>query len=158
MNYQKIYDSIIFKAKYENRKKIKGGVYYENHHIIPKCLGGSNDKENLALLTIKEHFVAHKLLFEIHNLDNLFSSLWAFVIQKRRKYKNNKPLYISKNEYLRYRETYHTIFSNKFSGENNPNYGNIGELNSAFGKQWKSKTPGLLHPGYYRVGEKHPLF
>jgi len=36
--------------------------YTEKHHIIPKCLGGSNRKENIAILTPKEHFVCHWLL------------------------------------------------------------------------------------------------
>ena len=42
MNYQKIYDDLISKAKSENRKKYKG-VYYEKHHIIPRCLRGKDD-------------------------------------------------------------------------------------------------------------------
>jgi len=32
------------------------------HHIIPKCLGGTNEKENLARLTAREHFICHLLL------------------------------------------------------------------------------------------------
>lgn len=36
--------------------------YQEKHHIIPKCLGGNNDKENLIYLYPKEHYYAHKLL------------------------------------------------------------------------------------------------
>lgn len=38
--------------------------YKERHHIIPKCVGGSNDKDNLIDLYAKEHFIAHKLLAE----------------------------------------------------------------------------------------------
>jgi len=65
MNHQKIYDNIISKAKFENRIKYKG-IYYEEHHIIPKCLGGNNKKENKVLLTAKEHFIEHKLLTYIY--------------------------------------------------------------------------------------------
>ena len=39
-----------------------GEEYHERHHIIPKCLGGSNDKENLIDLYAREHFIAHQLL------------------------------------------------------------------------------------------------
>lgn len=71
MNYQKIYDDLISKARYECRKKLNkqdiNYVYYENHHIIPKCLGGNDEKNNLVLLTAKEHFIAHKLLVFIHS-------------------------------------------------------------------------------------------
>ena len=69
MNYQLIYDNIIQKAKYENRKKLSkidtNYVYYENHHIFPKCLGGNDNEENLVLLSAKEHFMCHKLLLRI---------------------------------------------------------------------------------------------
>lgn len=38
--------------------------YSERHHIIPRCLGGTDDEENLIYLTLKEHFMAHKFLCE----------------------------------------------------------------------------------------------
>lgn len=58
MNYQKIYDNII-----HNRllNSITDG-YTECHHILPKSLGGSNDKSNLINLTAREHFICHLLL------------------------------------------------------------------------------------------------
>lgn len=70
MNYKRIYDQIINKAKSENRKK-KHGVYYEAHHIIPRCLGGDGKASNyshpnIVLLTAKEHYICHKLLCEIY--------------------------------------------------------------------------------------------
>ena len=55
--YKKWYDMIIENAQ---NRQIKG--YKERHHIIPKCLGGSNKKENLVDLTAREHFVCHWLL------------------------------------------------------------------------------------------------
>jgi hypothetical protein len=71
MNYKKIYDSIIAKARSANRVKGKE-TYYEAHHIIPKCLGGDGNRgdwkwhENIILLTAREHFVCHQLLCEIY--------------------------------------------------------------------------------------------
>lgn len=54
MNYQRIYDSIIQGAKSKNRKRINktnvnyvNYVYYEKHHIIPRCIGGEDNEENL---------------------------------------------------------------------------------------------------------------
>lgn len=46
-----------------------GNEYHERHHIIPRCMDGSNDKENLIDLYAREHFIAHKLLAE-ENPDN----------------------------------------------------------------------------------------
>lgn len=40
--------------------------YTEKHHIIPKCMGGDNNKRNLAILTPEEHYVAHQLLTKIY--------------------------------------------------------------------------------------------
>ena len=61
MNYQKIHDQIIERAK---TRKLQG--YKERHHIIPKCLGGTDDTDNLVDLTAREHFIIHKLLCEIY--------------------------------------------------------------------------------------------
>ena len=36
------------------------------HHIIPKHAGGTDDPNNLVLLTVEEHAEAHRKLFEEH--------------------------------------------------------------------------------------------
>ncbi len=36
--------------------------YKEKHHILPRCLGGNNSKDNLVELTAREHFMVHMLL------------------------------------------------------------------------------------------------
>lgn len=46
-----------------------GEEYHERHHITPKCLGGTDDEDNLIDLFAREHFVAHKLLSD-ENPDN----------------------------------------------------------------------------------------
>ena len=40
--------------------------YVEGHHIIPICMGGPNNKDNIVYLTAREHFVAHQLLSLIY--------------------------------------------------------------------------------------------
>lgn len=62
MNYKRIYDEIINRAKFRNNME----GYLESHHIIPKCMDGDNSKENLVDLTAREHFLAHWLLTEIY--------------------------------------------------------------------------------------------
>ena len=63
MDYLNIYNTIIRRA--QDRKK-NNCDYYEKHHIIPRCLGGLNTKDNLVFLTAKEHFVCHHLLFKFY--------------------------------------------------------------------------------------------
>lgn len=65
MNYEKIYNQLIKRSREENRQKTKNN-YYEEHHIIPKCIGGTNEKSNLVLFTAREHFVAHWILTRIY--------------------------------------------------------------------------------------------
>lgn len=60
MNYQLHYDRLIERSK---SRTVEG--YTEKHHIIPRCMGG-DDKDNIAVLTAEEHYVAHQLLVKIH--------------------------------------------------------------------------------------------
>ncbi|MCK5609609.1 HNH endonuclease, partial [Candidatus Pacearchaeota archaeon] len=39
----------------------------ERHHILPTSLGGSNETNNIVVLTAQAHFEAHRLLAEIYN-------------------------------------------------------------------------------------------
>lgn len=55
--YRRWYDAIIKNA---DSRMLK--TYKERHHILPKCMGGSNKKENIAELTAREHFICHWLL------------------------------------------------------------------------------------------------
>lgn len=67
------YKELIEFAKSEQR--FKGyGEYYELHHIIPICCGGTNAKSNLVLLTLSEHLQAHWLMFlENEGKDDVFA-------------------------------------------------------------------------------------
>ena len=59
MTYKEFITNII-----ETRGRIIDDDDKERHHILPKCLGGSNAPDNLVDLTLEEHFIAHKLLTE----------------------------------------------------------------------------------------------
>ncbi|MFA5153775.1 MAG: HNH endonuclease signature motif containing protein, partial [Clostridia bacterium] len=70
MNYKYHYDKLIQTRKLLNRKKLnkdnQNYAYYEKHHIIMSSMGGTDNKENLILLTAREHFLAHWLLWRIY--------------------------------------------------------------------------------------------
>jgi len=84
--YQYRYDKIIQKAQSENRKRCKG-IYYENHHIIPKCMNGSDEEYNRVLLTAKEHYVCHKLLTYIYPENRkLVNAFWRMTFDKKGKH------------------------------------------------------------------------
>ena len=72
MNYKRIYDSLMLKAKREN---IKSGEVYEIHHITPKCMGGSDYNDNLVKLTPEQHYTAHLLLAKIYDIPELWCAV-----------------------------------------------------------------------------------
>lgn len=76
MNHKVIYEKLISSRSNLERSKKTG--YYELHHIIPKCLNGSDEKSNLILLTPREHFLAHYLLWKIYNTRKLRDALLYF--------------------------------------------------------------------------------
>ena len=87
MNYQAVYNRIVDKAKSELRAKLDktdpNYVYYEAHHIVPKCIGGTGRcnqwqfHPNIVLLTPKEHFICHLLLAEIYpDNSSIVASAW----------------------------------------------------------------------------------
>ena len=69
MDYQKVYTSLI-SNRIANPLKKSNDLYVEIHHIVPRCLGGSDEPENLVRLTAREHFIAHRLLAKIHRSDS----------------------------------------------------------------------------------------
>jgi hypothetical protein len=91
MNYQRIYDEIIERAKLRGLDKKFFDGYFERHHIIPLCMHGTNDKSNLVLLTAREHYLCHYILMKIHNNDLI---LYAFQSMQM-KSKTTKHRYVS---------------------------------------------------------------
>ncbi len=59
--YTRWYYTIVSAARQHQRVKCST-KYYEMHHIVPKALGGTNEKTNLVLLTAREHYICHLLL------------------------------------------------------------------------------------------------
>lgn len=78
MNYKKIYEDLVNKGKF---RTLSG--YKESHHIVPRCLGGSNDKENLVELTPEEHYLAHQLLVKVYPGNHKLVKAAAMMIPNR---------------------------------------------------------------------------
>jgi hypothetical protein len=123
MNYQKIYNQIIERAQ---TRQLKG--YKEKHHIIPKCMGGGNDRSNLVELTAREHFLCHKLLCEIYPTNpKLWYALFLMTIGKQRP--QNANLYkIGSREYERIKTVF--IEQSKLKKVTNKHKNQISKANS----------------------------
>jgi hypothetical protein len=84
MNYQLIYNNLIERGK----QRIKPEGYFENHHIIPKCMSGGDNSENLVNLTAREHFLCHWLLIRIYPThQGIAQAFWQMC---HCRYKDNK--------------------------------------------------------------------
>lgn len=66
MNYKKLYLKLIFNIKRQSRKIEER--YYERHHILPKSIFPEfkNKKNNIILVTPKEHYILHEILSKIY--------------------------------------------------------------------------------------------
>lgn len=138
MDYIKIYNDLILRGK---NRIIDKNTYVENHHIIPKSLGGSNCKDNIVSLTAREHFIAHKILCEIY--PNSFEMYNAYKFMMNGKSKNQMRQYkYSSKEYERVKIRLSELQSQKYMGENNHRYGkdswNKGKKGSH--SSWVNKT------------------
>ena len=118
MNYSKIYNSIIDNGKKRNQDK---DTYYESHHIVPRCLGGSNEKENLVLLTAREHFISHLLLVKMHPLERGLVKAANMMCA----YNQSMPERVTNRRY----EWLRIKLASAMSGM-------TGEKNSSFGSMW----------------------
>jgi hypothetical protein len=120
MNYKKIYNLII-----ENRKQNLIEGYSENHHIIPRCLGGSNDANNLIKLSAREHFICHYLLAKMYPKDSFewYKTNHAFLMMKISS--SNQDRYFNSKLYELLRKNFSFVMSAISQGSNNSQYGTM---------------------------------
>jgi endogenous inhibitor of DNA gyrase (YacG/DUF329 family) len=86
MNYEKIYESIITRAKHRVLE-----CYTEKHHILPRCMDGGDEIENIAILTPEEHYVAHQLLVKIHPKHyGVIKAVHMMTVSANNQIRNNK--------------------------------------------------------------------
>lgn len=119
MNYKRHYDNLIstrLSIKDLRIKEKRNGVYFEGHHIIPKCKGGSGssnrpkNNNNIVLLTAREHFIAHWLLWRIYGDRQM-----ALAFHKMMSSKNNIKRFTSSRGYEEAREAFRiTNIGNKY--------------------------------------------
>lgn len=149
--YTKIYFSIVNSAITENRKR--GSNYYELHHIYPKSLGGTNNADNLVLLSAKEHFVVHHLLTKMvedgsHRL-KMLHAFWRMCHAPQHKQIISSKVY----EALRLERS--KIMSEQYTGKNNHFYGKTHTDET----KMKMKTAAMgRNPHDYFNGKTYPAW
>lgn len=81
--------------KFINYCRLNNTPKKETHHIVPRSMGGSDDSSNLIKLSLREHFIAHWLLFNSYRNESMTS---AFMLMNNRQNKrvNSKTYAILK--------------------------------------------------------------
>jgi hypothetical protein len=116
--YEKWYNQITMRGV--ERVKTPG---METHHIVPKCLGGTDDKSNLANVTFREHFICHWLLTKIHYGKERHQLLKALWMMKADRHTQRYKTKITSRVYATLKEEYASMQSMRVSGTGNPMYG-----------------------------------
>lgn len=97
MNYEQIYYTLCERSK----QRIWEKFTYEKHHILPKSMGGSDAKSNIAILTPREHALAHLLLVRFLKGENKAKMIFAIKSMLDYRNKNRKSLTPRQYEVLR---------------------------------------------------------
>lgn len=126
-----------------------GEEYHERHHIKPKCLGGTNDEENLIDLYAREHYEAHRLLAQENPHDSGLQFAWWNMCQIHGNTEQERYM-PSAEEFEEARKRCAELSSKN----------NTGELHPMFGKHHSEETKEKMseaHKGQM-VGDKNPMF
>lgn len=104
MNYTKIYNQLVTTRQAMNRKYTRF-CGLEKHHIIPKSLGGSNNKDNLVLFTPREHCFAHILLTKMYSGQDKARMCYALIALSKLRNKHRDK--ITSREYDKLRKAHY---------------------------------------------------
>lgn len=69
-------------------KKVEG--FYEKHHIIPKCLGGTDEQTNIIILPTRVHFIAHALLHKAYPKELKLAQAFGMMVASNKYHKGRK--------------------------------------------------------------------
>jgi len=131
VNYNRIYDELIERARY---RAAPTGTYCERHHILPRSKGGLDDQSNIVVLTGREHFLAHWLLWKVHQDQQSAAAFWWMCQQSthhtRKRITSHQFAIARKAASEAKRGSRNPMFglgdkhpNKKRTGANNPNYG-----------------------------------
>ena len=148
MNYQRIYNNLIKRG--QSRVLTE---YKESHHIVPRCMGGTDDLDNLVDLTPEEHYVCHLLLVKMNPRHIGLVKAAMFLTSSNNNTKRNNKMYgWIKRQYSEY-----------MKGPNNPQKLNprCGDRHHYFGKSRPPSSKWLTTTGRQiltdkMIGDKNP--
>lgn len=162
--YYKTYNSLIDKCL---KSTYSSDVYTEKHHILPKCMGGTDDQSNLVIMPAREHIIAHLLLMNAFpGVAGLTFAANCMLFSNCYGRKGVAEERISSRTFSRVREENAKMASKIMSGKKRaPASDELrrkrsenfkGEKNPMYGKHLSNDHKKKLSNAF--KGEKHPLF
>ena len=140
MNYSKIYENLVANSRHRGLDKSQHEGYFEIHHILPRCMGGSDKRDNLVMFTGREHYIAHLLLWKIYPKESgLFHAAWMM---------SNKRFTQQKSRIYESLKIQHAKVLSERSGVLSPNYVDLtgvvsGKLTVLYQEGWSSTNKGF---------------
>lgn len=149
MNYERIYSEFISNRK-KKEKYLTG--YFESHHIVPRSLGGSDEKENIIKLTASDHYFSHIILGKIYGGPMVFALFFMSEIKCRSAYGYDP----GRHRYERAKLKMSAAAKIRSTGEGNSFYGksHSEETKKRISKKKTGKMTGKDHPSF---GKPSPL-
>jgi len=145
MNYLKVYHQLIYNSQH---RILSQDIYVEKHHIVPLSLKGEDIESNIAVLTAKEHFVAHHLLWKIYRNREMTKAFMLMCHTKR----NGIKYKVYARDYQLLKEDARKIQSEFMKGRPGPNIGKIWTEESK--KKLSNTTKGRTGGNYNTSGFK----
>jgi len=145
--YKDKYFTLIEEALLLNRDKQE--TYFENHHIIPRSLGGDNTHSNLVLLTPEEHYLSHFYLTQIVSGKNYYKMINAWLLMNSTINKSG-DIIIDSKIYAKLKKDFSNHLKVVNSGSNNPNSKEVYQISKSgkIIKKWEYiKLANVKYPG-----------
>jgi hypothetical protein len=96
--YHQTYFNIISKAQ---NRELPNTIKKEIHHILPRSLGGTDDPSNLVALTLKEHWICHRLLVKFlvdkKHIRKMYNALFMMAVKDYRTVNGRTYQHIKEN-------------------------------------------------------------
>lgn len=130
MNYEDEYNTLIETRlalqPQRTQERKEGSKFYESHHIVPKFMGGGDEKSNRILLSFREHFIAHLLYYKmcLKSNKNVYSSFYA--VEKMMQVTKNRTSIMSPADLASGAELYESYkieFWSQYTPEQHPRFG-----------------------------------
>lgn len=139
-NLQSYYDFIE-----QCKQKQYSGVTHK-HHIIPKCMGGPDTKDNLIELSIEDHIKSHLILASCFPDGHEYNWKNLSGVGMLQRFWNNDE------HSIQFKKMLSDSAKARFQGKDNPNYGN------KWNEEQKQHLSKLRKEKGLSAGENNPMY